>query len=134
MTNSIPSQRKQLYKLFGYDKETEAMHVLNVTEGKHKTAKELSVTEANALIKKLTTNWAVFDVKNQKHKYILSLLIQIGWSKPHEKYGEIADMQRLSNFLKSKKSPISKPLQDMYPEELSKLIFVLEKIVETKYK
>lgn len=132
---SVSSQRKQLYRLFGWSKETEAMHVSLVTGDPNKsTAKELSMLQAKALIQNLTTNWAVFDKDNQKHKYILSLLIQMGWTKPLALGSrEIPDMARLSNFLKSNKSPVPKPLQKMSREETSKLIVALENMVKSKY-
>lgn len=133
MTKSATSQRKRLYKLFGYDKETEALHVAAVTNGQFKTAKELTMHQANGLINKLVTNWAVFNIENKQHKYILSLLLQLGWSNPHPKYNEIADMNRLSKFLKSKKSPVQKPLQDMDSKETSKLISCLESMITKTY-
>lgn len=126
IVKSIPSQRKQLYRLFGYDKETEALHVANVTGNKSVSAKDLTMHQATNLIKTLTCNWAVFDAKNTQHRYIMSLMQQIGWSKPHPTYNTVADMARLNNFLKSKKSPVNKPLQNMNKTELSKLISCFE--------
>lgn len=129
MTKSITSQRKQLYKLFGYCKDTEAVHVQHITKQKASTAKELTMHQATGLIKSLTSNWAVFNPDNQQHKYIMSLVQQLGWIKQHSKYGPVADMARLSKFLKSKKSPIPKPLQHMDVKETSKLISCLESIL-----
>lgn len=134
MTQSTTSQRRDLYKLFGYCKETEAVHVSELTKGKATTAKELSIHQADQLQKKLVTNWAVFDKNNSQHKYILSLMIQLTWSKIHPLHGEVADMARLSDFLKSKKSPVPKPLQDMDTQETSKLISCLESMITKKYK
>lgn len=129
MTQSTSSQRKDLYRLFGYCKDAEKMHVQHFTNGKGTTAKDLSMFQANQLKKKLITNWAFFNKDNEQHKYILSLLIQMGWSQQHPKYGEVADMARLSNFLKSKKSPVPKPLPDMSITETSKLISCLESML-----
>lgn len=133
--NAITSQRKQLYKLFNYNKETEAIHVQHITGDESKTtASQLSISEASKLISSLTTNWAVFDRENQQHLYILSLMRQLKWITMHEKYGkEVADMSRLSNFLKSKRSPVPKPLQKMTVEETSKIIFALENIIKSEY-
>lgn len=75
-------------------------------------------------------NWAVFNPKRKQHKYILSLCIQYGWSIESNKWGEIADLQRLSNWLKSDLSPVKKPLKDMSPTETSKIIFALESMNE----
>lgn len=133
MTKAITSQRKQLYKLFGYCKETEAVHVLEATNNKHDTAGMLTSLQATNLIKSLCTNWAVFNINNQQHKYIMSLLQQLGWVKAHVKYGQIADMNHLSNFLKSKKSPVPMPLQSMSSQQVSKLISCLESMVTKHY-
>lgn len=128
------SQRKQLYRLFGYNKETEAVHVRATTGDPGKaTAKDLTASQATELIKTLCTNWAVFNMNNQQHKYILSLLRQMGWTKASERYGTIADMERLSNFLKSNKSPVPKPLQKMSAAETTKLINALESMLGKKW-
>ena len=79
-------------------------------------------------------NWAVFNKTNPKHKIILSLLYQMQWVKPSEKWGEVPDLERLSSFLQSEKSPVRKPLKDMEPLELEKLIKALSGIVKSKYK
>ncbi|MBU2923026.1 hypothetical protein KO504_16880 [Winogradskyella psychrotolerans] len=133
MTQSTSQQRRDLYKLFGYCKDAETMHVQHITNGKFKTAKDLTIAQANALKKKLVTNWAYFNKDNQQHKYILSLMLQLGWSNIHPTCGEVADMYRLSSFLKSKRSPVPKPLQEMTPAETSKLISCLESMVTKSY-
>ncbi|WP_286913088.1 hypothetical protein [Flavobacterium sp. UBA4197] len=71
-------------------------------------------------------NWAIFNPKNKQHKYILSLCIQKGWGVENDRYGEIADLDRLSNWLKSDKSPVRKPLKKMSSLEVSKIISALE--------
>ena len=80
------------------------------------------------------SNWGLFDKDNQQHKTILSLLRQAQWVVPNGKWGEVPDINRLSEFLKSNKSPIHKPLKDMEPEEVSKIIEALKGIVKSKYK
>lgn len=99
------------------------------------STKDLTLDQANELIKRfggkpiLYDNWAFFDIKNGKHKYILSVCMQAGWAVWNgDRSCYVADMYRLSEFLKSDKSPVKKPLKDMNDKELSKLIFVLEKI------
>lgn len=79
-------------------------------------------------------NWAVFDKANPKHKVILSLLYQMQWVIPSEKWGEIPDLERLSNFLQSEKSPVKKKLAAMDHTELEKLIKALSGIVKHQYK
>jgi hypothetical protein len=80
------------------------------------------------------TNWGLFDKNNQQHKTILSLLRQAQWVVPNGKWGEVPDISRLSDFLKSDKSPVNTPLKDMKPEEVSKIIEALKGIVKSKYK
>jgi len=80
------------------------------------------------------SNWGLFDKNNQQHKTILSLLRQAQWVVPNGKWGEVPDINRLSDFLKSDKSPINKPLKDMEPQEVSKIIEAFKGIVKSKYK
>lgn len=79
-------------------------------------------------------NWGLFDKNNHQHKTILSLMRQAQWTAPSEKWGEVADLSRLSDFLKSDKSPVKKPLKKMEPWEVSKIIEALKGIVKSKYK
>lgn len=133
---AVSSQRKQLYRLLNYNKEAEAIHVARVTGDPSKTAaSDLSIPEATKLIKSLTTNWAVFNRENKQHLYILSLMRQLGWTRPGAIIGNtVPEMKFLSDFLKSKRSPVSKPLQDMNREETSKIIIALEGIIKSRYK
>jgi len=78
-------------------------------------------------------NWAFFDKTNPKHKLILSLCRQAQWVEPNEKYGEVVDLERLSNFLKSNRCPINKKLKEMNDLELEKIIKVLEGIVKWQF-
>ena len=80
------------------------------------------------------SNWGLFDKNNQQHKTILSLLRQAQWVVPNGKWGEVPDINRLSEFLKSDKSPINKPLKDMEAKEVSKIIEALKGIVKSKYR
>lgn len=80
------------------------------------------------------SNWGLFDKNNQQHKTILSLLRQAQWVVPNGKWGEVPDINRLSDFLQSDKSPINKPLKKMEPEEVSKIIEAFKGIVKSKYK
>ena len=119
------------------DADQKAALVQQYTGDWNKTStKDLTLNQANELIVRLGgqaikyENWAFFDFKNGKHKYILSLCLQNGWSVFSQKYQkEIADTYRLSEFLKSDKSPVKKPLNKMTSTEVSKLIYVLEKIM-----
>lgn len=79
-------------------------------------------------------NWGLFDKNNQQHKAILSQMRTAQWTIPNEKWGEVPDLNRLSDFLKSDKSPVNKPLKKMEPEEVSKIIEAFKGIVKSTYK
>lgn len=79
-------------------------------------------------------NWGLFDKKNKQHMSILSQLRTLQWTVKNERYGEVADILRLSEFLKSDNSPVKKPLKDMNEKELSKMINCFESMVTKKYK
>lgn len=81
-----------------------------------------------------TENWAKFDKKNTKHKAILSMMYQINWTKM-DIGKEVPDLERLSNWLKSEKCPVSKPLLKLdNATELPKVITAFSGIVKSKYK
>jgi hypothetical protein len=79
-------------------------------------------------------NWASFDKENKQHLTILAQMRTAQWVIPNEKYGEVPDLNRLSDFLKSDKSPINKPLKKMEPWEVSKIIEAFKGIVKSIYK
>jgi hypothetical protein len=83
---------------------------------------------------KVTGVCSIRTTNNQQHKTILSLLRQAQWVVPNGKWGEVPDINRLSEFLKSDKSPVNKPLKKMEPLEVSKIIEALKGIVKSKYK
>lgn len=109
-------------------------------DNKKTSCKDLTFDEANKILIQIglsphtPENWAVFDKTNKKHMVIISLMRQAQWVKPHDRYGEVADMERLSQWLQSPRSPITKPLQQMEPEELERIIKALKGIVKSKYK
>ena len=79
-------------------------------------------------------NWGLFDKANKQHLTLLSQLRTAQWVIPNDKHGEVPDLDRLSHFLKSDKSPVNKPLKQMEPGEVSKIIEALKGIVKSKYK
>jgi hypothetical protein len=103
-----------------------------------KTTKDLSSVEADELIYYLNTgkrqpaNWAFFDKTKfvKQRKYLFSLLHQAQWVTKGERFHEVPDLVRLSNFIKSPKSPVQKPLKQWNTNEWQKMIFVFEKIVK----
>lgn len=93
-------------------------------------AKRIIRTQEGTTHEPKADNWAFFDKENPKHKLILSLCRQAQWVEKSEKYGEVVDLERLSNFLKSSRCPINKPLKQMNALELEKIITVIESIVK----
>ena len=79
-------------------------------------------------------NWGKFKKDNKQHLTILSILRQAQWTVTKPNYGEVADLERFSNWLKSDKSPVKKPLLKMTPDEVSKVIVAIGGIVSSKYK
>lgn len=72
-------------------------------------------------------NWGYFDNKNSQHKRIQADLRTANIVVKNEKWGEVGDMLGWFNrFLKSKYSPVKKPLMDMTPQEVSKIIVALD--------
>ncbi|KVV14836.1 hypothetical protein [Flavobacterium sp. TAB 87] len=80
------------------------------------------------------SNWALFDSKNKQHLGVMANLRTLQWTVPSERHGEVADLERLSNFLKSDLSPVKKPLKKMEPWEVSKIIECFKSMITKKYK
>ncbi|HEY4543563.1 MAG TPA: hypothetical protein VIG40_02870, partial [Tissierellaceae bacterium] len=78
-------------------------------------------------------NWALFDKNNSKHKYILSLCYQLGLTT-ELKGRTIADTNKLSEWIKSERCPVQKPLKQMTTFELSRVITALESMVQKKWR
>lgn len=100
----------------------------------YNTPKKQLQTIINAGKKQTNGNWGLFDKNNQQHKTILSLLRQGQWVVKNDKWGEVPDINRFSEYLKSDKSPVNKPLKAMEPQEVSKIIEAFKGIVKSKYK
>lgn len=87
-----------------------------------------------------TENWASFTPTKpnpQKRNVLFSLMYQANWTTTapaRDGYKEVPDLMRLSNFLKSEKSPVNKKLIDMEPEEIQKIIKAFKGIVKSIYK
>ena len=75
-----------------------------------------------------------FDSTNDRHLKVLSLCKQIGWVKLNPKTKKpVADIERLGAFILNS-GFVKKPLSDQKPNELSKLIYQLDKVLETAVK
>ena len=103
--------------------QAQAVKIIRQQTGDNSTPKEAQ-----------TDNWGRFDKTNKQHLGVMAQLRTMQWTIPHERHGEVADLERLSNFLKSKESPVKKPLKAMNPQELSKIIECFKSMVRKKYK
>lgn len=136
------AKQKQAIAINTPNKDTKEEWVQWATADVKKTStNDLSFEQANKILLQLGLKphkpdfWAVFDTKNPRHRVIMSLMRQAQWTKPHDRHGEVADMDRLDSYLKNdKRCPVKKPLQKMSPEELEKLIVALNGIVKSVYK
>ncbi len=106
------------------------------------TTKELTFIEAEDLIyflntgKKSNSNWAFFhhDKFVSERKLLFSYMYQAQWTTKALRYNEVPDLERLSNFLKSPKSPVAKPLKKFEKKDWSKLLHAFRNIVKGTYK
>lgn len=138
-------QQKQLIHINAEDREHKAELVQWATGDENKTScNDLSFEQANDAMKVLGLGthkkkrskkdaFEGFRIKNDQHKYVLSLLRQIGWTTPHRKYGKVADMPRFAKWLKSERSPVQKPLTIQTPQQTTTIINALESMLGKKY-
>lgn len=139
-------QKKAIRRNCKYDVNIKEELVQWATEDNNKTSlNDLSFEQAEKILcaqegrqragnrKRETENWGMFDKNNSKHKYILSLLRQLGLVK-ELKGRDVADIDKLSDWLKSDRSPVRKPLKKMNEQEVSKVIHALEEIIKKKWK
>lgn len=140
MLKADKNQKQRIAILVKGDKALKKALVQQTTGDQSKTStNDLSHVEANRIIQYLGgkpivyENWAYFDKSKASHRQILSLCMQYGWTTPHPTRGEIANLGALSEWLKSKRSPVNKKLLEMTPVEVSKIITALEGMVTSKY-
>lgn len=103
----------------------QAQKILSVQEGNRK--------QVTGNSNKVIDEWQRFDSKNKQHTTILSLLRQLGITT-EIKGRDMADMKRFSEWLKSDRSPVYKPLSKMTKLEVSKIIHALEQMMKKKWK
>lgn len=95
-----------------------------------------SATENYFAEKPTQGNWASFSKSKPnptKRKVLFSLLHQAQWVKQLDQR-EVPDLERLSNFLQSEKSPVQKKLIDMEDNDMEKVIGAFNGIVKFKFK
>ena len=137
-------QQKTLIHINAPTRDLKEEYVQYVTEDNNKiSTNDLTFDQANFILEKflgLTPHkarfLAVFDKNNPRHKKILSILIEMRWrtwSAKYQKY--LANMDKLNEWMHSDKCPVKgKALTKMNDEELSKIIFALEKIALGTFK
>lgn len=137
------TQIQQIQTILSHNKldRNERLVFLSAQTGREiSSTKELTKFEAEDILYFLnngevdTKSWGKFDKNNAQHLALLSRLRTAQWVVKHPVYGEVADLERLHNFLKSDKSPVKKKLRAMKNHEVSKLIFVFDRIIKGTYK
>ena len=135
-------EQKRLIAINTPNKETKEEWVQWATADVNKTStNELTFEQANMILKQLglkphaSIPWAAFDKNNVKHRRIISMMYQAGWTITNEQGKEIPDLNRLNEWLHSAKCPINKPLKDMDDQqEMPRLIRAFSGVVKSKYK
>lgn len=135
-------QIKEIRKNANFKEDIKEEWVQWVTGDVNRTSlKSLTQAEAVRIICQQTgqeppkgDNWGLFDKENKQHLTLLAYMRTAQWTTSNGKHGEVADIERLSEFLKSDKSPVNKPLKKMQPWEVSKVIEAFKGIVKSKYK
>lgn len=134
-------QIKEIRKNSNFEEDIKEEWVQWVTGDVTKTSlKSLTQAQAVRIIRQQTgaepqqDNWGLFDKDNRQHLTLLAYMRTAQWTTPNGKHGEVADIDRLSEWLKSELSPVKKPLKKMQPWEVSKIIKAFEGIVNSKFK
>ncbi len=106
------------------------------------STKDLTSVEADDFIYFLNTgkvsnnNWAYFDKSKftSERKLLWSYLYQAQWTVSNDRHGEVPDLERLSAFIKSKNSPVNKPLKLWKKQDWEKILYVFLQIVKFEHK
>lgn len=137
-------QIKEIRKNSNFEEDIKEEWVQWVTGDVNRTSlKSLTQAQAVRILRQQTganqpavkdDNWGFFDKDNRQHLTLLAYMRTAQWTTPNGKHGEVADIDRLSEWLKSELSPVNKPLKKMQPWEVSKIIKAFEGIVNSKFK
>lgn len=134
-------QIKEIRKNTNFQEDIKEEWVQWVTgDVKQTSLKSLTQAQAVRIIRAQTgtepqeDNWGLFDKDNRQHLTLLAYMRTAQWTTPNGKHGEVANIDRLSNWLKSDLSPVKKPLKKMQPWEVSKIIEAFKGIVKSLYK
>lgn len=107
------------------------------------STKELTCEQLCELVETLKNNdrnkqlkdhqWALFDVKNTQHMYLLSMCREYGWISVDTKNNrQVADLNRLGRWLKFRSAP-KKPLRQLSRKELQTVIYQFEQMVKKHF-
>jgi hypothetical protein len=146
-TMQATTKQKQLIHVNAPTRDTKEEFVQWATGDVEKTScNDLNFDQANKILVKLgirplaqslgrplEKNWGRFDKSNKQHMRVMSQLHQIGWTQANERYGTVADIDRLGQWLQSERSPVRKPLRKMNGREISKIINALNSMTVKKY-
>ena len=138
-------QINSIMKNCAYQMEIKNEWVQWVTEDVNRTSLR-SITQAQAIkimhaqtggtnLNELKGDWRTFDPANPKHRVIMAILHEMNWRKPNGKHVEVADIDRLNDFLTTNpRSPVKKKLMECTPQELEKVIVALNAIAQHGWK
>ena len=141
-------KQKQLIHINAPSRDIKEELVQWATDDNEKTScNDLDFEQANDVLERLglkrhrrkrdqkAYEWGRFDGKNGQHKQVLSLCHQLGWTYHHPKHdAQVADLERLGQWLHSSRSPVQKRLMKMQHKECSKVITALESMINKRYK
>ncbi|MBA4133374.1 MAG: hypothetical protein C0525_01490 [Flavobacterium sp.] len=135
-------EQKRLIAIHAPTKEIKEEWVQWATADVNKTStNDLTFEQANMILKQLgqkphaSIHWAAFDKTNTKHRAIISMMYQAGWTITDDNGKEIPDLNRLNEWLHSSKCPVNKPLKEMDDQaEMPRLIKAFQGIVKSKWK
>lgn len=123
-----------------YNRDERLAFISNFLGREILSTKDLTSYEADQVLyflntgKTLKANFALFDKTDTRYsserRLLFSYLYQAGWTVPSQKYGEIPDLDRLSDFIQSAKSPVSIPLKEWEKSEWEKMLHAFRNIVK----
>ena len=146
-TMQATAKQKQLIHLNTPNRDIKEEWVQWATQDVAKiSTNDLSFEQANAILVKLGKKplrpakedspyyWGMFDRLNHQHSKVLSLLHQLQWTVKDARRGNLPDIERLGQWLQSKRCPVNKPLKKMDSTELNKIFTALKGIIKATYK
>lgn len=140
MHSPATKEQKKLIQVNKPTKDIKEEWVQWATRDEKKTScNDLSFDQANDIIEKIIRRprhtWGDLNQDSKQHRYIFNLAKDaFGKRFNLEKKRFEPDYDRLSDWLKSARCPVQKPVRLMSTAELSKVISALSGIIKNKYK